>query len=267
MQWNVNGQLLISRQSFVDHLTQFNTSFHGLQAPDVFRIVDGNVGAVLYHLQGQQTGPYDGIPSQGKRLEIMGGELMIFNSDALLDNLYTVEELGPALSQITGAINVTGPNPNLSVSSNPQMSPEFRTLLRENMASVHRNFNAGQNQKNAVLVTPDVQINADYVISTGSSAFVGLVASWQQAFPDMVIRDDYILADGHQGAIEYVWEGRQTDPYTCVNGTTLPPSGKMVRVRGFMFLEFDDEGLIFKVTSVHDEAVIAKQLQLGVLYP
>jgi len=241
--------------------------FPRLQAPDVYHIIDGNVGAVLYHLQGQQTGPYNGTPSQGKRLEIIGGELTIFDSDDLLDSLYTAEELGLALSQITGAINVTGPNPNLSVSSNPQTSPEFRTLLRENMASVHRNFNAGQNQKNAALVTPDVQINADYVISTGSSAFVALVASRQQAFPDMVIRDDYILTDGHQGTIECEWEGSQTGPYTCVNGMILPPSGKMVRVRGFMLLEFDNESLIVKVMSVHDEAVIAKQLQSGVLYP
>jgi hypothetical protein len=178
MQWNVNGQLLIGHQNFVNYLPLFNISFHGLQVLNMYHIVDGNVGAILYHLQDEQRGPFTGIRSEGKRLEIMGGELMIFDSDALLDNLYTAEELGLGLAQITGVVNVTSPNSNVSVSLNPQTSPEFRFLLRANMANVHRNFNAGQNQKNVELVTPDVQINAGCVISTGSSAFVALVASW-----------------------------------------------------------------------------------------
>ena len=50
LEWNKNGALLIGRDSFVTTLTGFNITFHGLQAPDRYHVVDGNVGAVLYHL-------------------------------------------------------------------------------------------------------------------------------------------------------------------------------------------------------------------------
>jgi predicted ester cyclase len=267
MQWNVNGQLLISRKSFVSHLCGFNTTFHGLKAPDVYHIVDGNVGAILYHLQATQTAPVGNIPLTGRRVELMGGELMVFDEQALLDFLITIEEDGRLVDQLTGVIDAPKPFPPISLISNPQTSSRYRSQLRKNMARLHQNFNEGNNLVNAALARSDIQVNADYVDSTGQEAFVALFVNWQKAFPDMVYRDDYILADGHQGAIEYVWEGTQTGPYTAPNSTVIALTSKPVRVRGMLFLEFDDQGLVAKATSVHDEAVVVMQLQTGELYP
>jgi predicted ester cyclase len=267
MQWNVNGQLLVSRQSFVSHLTGFNTTFHGLQAPDVYHIVDGNVGAILYHLQGTQSGPVGDIPLTGKRVELMGGELMVFDQDALLDSLITIEELGRLGQQLTGVLNVTGDFPVVKFVENASSSAEFQENLRQIMASLHKNVNQMNNTKNACLAHPDVQINTNYADSRGRDAFVNLFTIGTDAFPNLVYHDDYILVDGHQGAIEYVWEGSQESPYTGLDGKVWSPSGKPVRVRGMLFFEFDDDALITKVTNVFDEGVIATQLQSGSLYP
>ena len=269
MQWNVNGQLLVGRGNFVKHLLTFNTSFHGLQAPDLYHVVDGHVGASFYHLQGKQTGPLGDLPDAGRMFDIMGAELMDFDTDALLNVLYTIEEMGTLGDQITGVINVTQPVP-VTLKSNPQTSPDFRTGIRQTLKSLHDNFNLGKNGDNAKLVTANVTVRADTAVKQGQTAFVDLYATWQKAFPDMLYHDDYILADGHLGAIEYVWEGTQTSSYVAPNGTTVQPTGKTVRVRGLSAFEFTDDGLIDTVVNVHDEAVIVKQLMgqpIDALYP
>jgi predicted ester cyclase len=267
--WNVNGLLLISRASFVTRLTGFNTTFHGLQVPDVYHIVDGNVGAVLYHLQGPQTGNFEGIAVSGRSINVLGGELMVFDKNALLWDLISVEEISLAERQLLGeAATPTSAN-NLTglLVDNPQTSPEFRSRSRRVIASIHENYNAGNNAENSKLVAKDVQINADWVISSGPDAFLDFVGMWSDSFPELVYHDDHVIADGHLGALEFVWEGAQTGNYKALNGTVLPPSGKVVRVRGFIFFEFENDGLITKVTGVHNEGSIEDQLNSGSLYP
>ena len=46
----------------------------------------------------------------------------------------------------------------------------------------------------------------------------------------------------------------------------MAPSDKLVRLRGMLFFEFTQEGLVEKVVSVHDEAIIGYQLQDAVQY-
>lgn len=269
MEWNRNGGLQLSRKNFVTTLTTFNDSFHGLQVPDRYHIVDGNVGAVLYHLQGPQTGEFEGIPNTGKLLDIMGAELMEFDSDAKLDYLITIEEFGIAIDELSGKQPISSPTP-VSLFKNPQTSQEFRQKLREQMASLHRGFNLGQHSAIADLATQDVIVNADGTRDKGQNAFVALTTSDLDAFPDKIFHDDFILADGHLGAIESVWEGTQTGVYTGPDGNVIQPTGQSVRVRSLLFLEFNDQALISSATVVHDEAVVARQLlenQSDVAYP
>ena len=270
IQWNVNGQFLISRTSFVTHLTGFNTTFHGLQVPDVYHVVDGHAGAVMYHLQGRQSGPFEGINPSGKSINIMGGEFMSFDSDALLSSLKTVEEFAVAERQLRGQTQPAPPAANLTslLVPNEQTSPQFRQRSRQILASIHDNFNAGNNAANAALTEPNVVVVRGSVgSSTGPQAFVDLIGTWKKAFPDMVFHDDTVLADGTQGAVEWVWEGTQTGPYTALNGTVLPPSRTSVRLRGFLFFEFEESGLMKKVVGIWDDGVIEEQLSGGPAYP
>ena len=269
IEWNRNGGLLLGRNNFVTTLAEFNTTFHGLQVPDRYHIVDGNVGAVLYRLQGPQTGEFAGIANTGKLLDIWGSELMQFNSEAKLSYLISIEEFGIAVEQLTGQQPVTSPV-QVNLLENPQTSPEFRQTLRNHMASLHQNFNERQQKAISAIVARDVAVDADQTLASGVNAFLELFNSGLESFPDKIFHDDFILADGHLGAIESVWEGTQKGAYTTSNGTVITPTGQAVRVRSILFLEFNDEALIVSATLVHDEGVIERQLlekQTATAYP
>jgi predicted ester cyclase len=269
MEWNRNGGFLLGRSNFVTNLASFNGPFHGLQAPDRYHVVDGNNGAVLYRLQGPQTGPFLGLPNKGHKLDIWGGELMQFDSEAKLYSLNSIEEFGIALEQLSGNETVTS-FPPINLFDNPQTSPDFRQTLRDKMASLHTEFNSGNHATLASFATSQVAIDADQTKGVGGKAFTDLFTSDISAFPDKLYHADFMLADGHLGAIESVWEGTQTGVYTAMDGTQIKPTTQPVRVRSILFLEFNDDALITSATLVHDEAVVARQLlekQSEVAYP
>jgi hypothetical protein len=144
---------------------------------------------------------------------------MVFDANAELYHLITVEEFARAKSQIQNLTTVPTPATNLTslLQPNPQTPPAFRQKMRDSMGKIHANFNVGNNSANAQLVRADVEVNADWNVTTGSQAFLDLISQWQCSFPDMVFHDDALLADGHLGAVEFVWEGTQTEDYTvCV---------------------------------------------------
>ncbi|KAI9668428.1 MAG: hypothetical protein M1831_001182 [Alyxoria varia] len=268
--WNYDGQLLISRPEWHKALsTNINTSFKGLHIPDVYQLVDGNLCAVMYDLQGNQTGPFLGQPlREGARFKVHGAEFMVFDRDLLLEDLITVEPLGKIKAQFAGTEKVDPPTPE---GARPvragTTSEEFLRRSRRNMASLHENVRKGRAGDNAELAVQDVVVDADGDVKRGREAFVDVVAARDQglgAFPEKMVHDEYVLADGRLGAVEYIWHGRQRGEYLGMEA-----SGKMVRVRSVLFFEFDGEGLVVKVVSVHDEGVIGTQLrgEGGYLYP
>ena len=102
---------------------------------------------------------------------------------------------------------------------------------------------------------------------TAPQAFVDMIGTWKGAFPGMVFHDDAVLADGTLGAVEWVWQGTKMGAYMALNGTVVAPSGKSVRMRGFLFFEFAESGLIGKVVGVWNEGAIEEQLGGGGAYP
>lgn len=129
---------------------------------------------------------------------------------------------------------------------------------------MHRNVKAGDAASNGPLATEDVTVDNNGDVTTGRDAFVDIVAARNHglgAFPQKQFHDEYIIADGRLGAIEYIWHGRQKTEYM---GRAADDT--MVRVRGMLYFEFNEEGLVEKVVSVHDEAVIGSQLERTIQY-
>lgn len=265
--WNFDGNLIISRKEWTNALTTVvNGSFQGLYIPDFFQLVDGNICATLYDLQGNQTGPFLGQPvTPGAHFKVRGAELGVFDSEVLLSELFTIQPLGKIKAQMAGQEEVPPPTPRGSQPvPNPQTSAEYRALLRQNMASMHKNVNAGNATSNGLLAAEDVTVDNNGDVTTGRDAFMDIMAARNQglgAFPQKQFHDEYVLADGRLGAIEYIWHGRQKTEYM-----DRAADDTMVRVRGMLFFEFNKEGLVEKVVSVHDEAVIGYQLEETVRY-
>jgi hypothetical protein len=127
--WNYDGNLIIGRDDWVTALTTVvNESLRGLYIPDLYQVVDGNVGAVLYRLQGNQSGPFAGLPLiPGAQFHVAGSELAVFNSDALLYDLISIEPIGQMVEQMSGRLEVPAPAPQgTQPIRNPQTSPSYR---------------------------------------------------------------------------------------------------------------------------------------------
>ena len=268
--WNYDGNLIISRASAIAALEGVvEGSFHGLQLPDIYHVVDGHIGAVLYVLQGIQTGPLAGLPLQENgRFRAMGAELMKFNEEALLEDLITVDPIAIIQAQMSHQIEPSPATNSTLLRENPQTSPEYRAQLKQNLKLLHRNVNAGNAAINANAAVENVEVNENGEVQQGRDAFVKAIAATNAAkgaFPEKKFHDDYVLADGTFGAIEYAWQAAQTSDYAEFKLA----EGKQVRMRGFLFFEFNEEGRIVKVVSVYDEGVVTTQLsgKAGYLYP
>ena len=189
----------------------------------------------------------------------MGAELMVFDTDAKLHSLFTVEELDLAVEQLNRSETIKSPE-DVKLLENPQTSPYFRQKIRDNMAQLFTSFQARNFAEMGKLAIPHITVNVNQNVKSGTKVFGQLFTANQDAFPDKVFHVDFMLADGHLGAVETVWQGMQTSPYSIPSGKVIKATNKLVRVRSLVFFEFDDKVLITRVTWVHNEGVIEQQL-------
>jgi predicted ester cyclase len=245
---NSNNVQLVGRDNFITRIERYSIPFPGLQLRDRVIIVDGNVAAVNYILQGAQTGPYGTIAPTGNKVEAMSGEVFEFTPQGLMKKLTTITELDRLKAEINGAVKVDAFQ-TVVLLPNGKVSPEHRAMVKAAAAMFHKNFNEGHVERNADLAVEGIRINADDDLLQGRSALVQRLQRLKVAFPDMTIHDEYVLADGNRAAVEYVMEGTQAG------------SGKTVRVRGIDFMEFDSAGRLEELTVVHNEDDFVMQLQ------
>jgi len=141
--WNYDGSLIIGRDDWVTALTTVvNGSLRGLYIPDLYQVVDGNVGAVLYRLQGNQSGPFAGLPLMpGAHFHAAGAELAVFNSEALLYDLISIEPVGQIVQQMSGKLEVPAPTLQGTQSlRNPQTPPSYREAIHQILKQFHPNM-------------------------------------------------------------------------------------------------------------------------------
>ena len=254
-----NNVKLVGSDAFVKRLERYSVPFPGLQLRDRLVVVDGNVAAVNYVLQGEQKGAYGSLAPTGNKVEAMSGEVMEFNPQGLMKKLITIPELDRIKAEIRGAVRIDAFQP-VTLQPNGETDPAHRAKIKAAASMFDRNFNDGQVERNAALAVEHVRINADNHMLEGGAALVQLLQRLRTAFPDMQIHDEYVLANGNRAAVEYVMEGAQTRPFTASDGSVLAPTGKKVRVRGIDFMAFNEEGLLTELVVVHNDDDFVTQL-------
>jgi hypothetical protein len=267
--WNYDGQTFTGPKDAIAALGYVAEGpLRGLKANDIYNIVDGNRGAILLQISGKQAEEFAGLPLQSHGLfNVKEAELLVFDGEALAHTSTVMTPIALMKEQMKGVIEAP-PQSTISLKNNSQTSSAFRQHLRQTMARLHLNVNQGNASENGQFAVEDVEVEVDNRLSRGRDAFVNLVAACeagQGAFPHKIYHDAEIMVDGRQGAIEYIWQSHQARPYPGIpfnNGTT-------VKVRGMLFMEFDEEGLITRATDVYDEGVIVATLSgnAGYLYP
>ena len=252
--WDDNGVLLIGRSNFVKQLHFFMAIVPGLQIRDHIHINDGNKAAIHYTFQGFATGSFNGAPPTNARIQAQGGEMMVYDEDALLDRLVTIEEVDLLEMQVEGTLTVPAFDTIPQVTTSPTTSPEYVCKIKTTAASFSKLFNDNQTAEiETLLYRSAVTFHADNSTITSTSAVVAHFRSFRASFPDLLIHDQYIVGQGNYTAVESVAEGTFTGaPFTATNGTVVQPTGRMSRARFMRFFEHDEEGLVVNAWEVHN---------------
>jgi predicted ester cyclase len=254
-----NNVKLAGRDRFVERIKRYSGSFPHLQLKDRIIIVDGNKAAVHYILQGEHNGRFGDIPPTGHKIEAMSGEIYEFDNHALMNKLITITKLDDVAADVKGTkkVNAFQQVSLLPIAKEPDA---YVAKVREAASAFHRNFSAGEFEKNGALVATDVHVNSNDAMLTGREKFVERIERYKTTFPDMAIQDEYVLVEGNRAAVEYVMDGTQSGPFQMPDGSTLAPTGKKVHVRGIEFMEFDRGGLLTNLITISNGDDFVQQL-------
>jgi predicted ester cyclase/predicted SnoaL-like aldol condensation-catalyzing enzyme len=258
--WTANQVNTLGRTPFVNGLLSFGGPFPDLFIADLIHLNEGNKASIMFYFQGHQTGEFDGVPASGAAIQILNGELFVFDQDVLLDRLITVNELNILQLQITGQQKVTDFT-NVTLIKNPQTPKAFRESLKSTTAKFHQNFNLNKTADNAAFVMDNVQIFSNKGLQTGKEAFLALFTQFETSHPDLLAHDEYLLADGHFTSLEWIWQGTFTGPFTLTNGTVVQPTKKSYRTQAMAWFQFNDQGLVEHVWHVSNRDDLVEIVQ------
>lgn len=248
--WTVNNGHLLGNKSFVNGLLGADEGFSSLQFYDMLHVNEGNIAAILYVRQGETSGPsYNGYKvASGVKVECWNGEFMVFDQDALLNQLITVNDLGAIDLQVSGG----------------QTIPSFDSIhLLPVQSSVHQEFRAAAAQFTAhfntrnisglsSLCSDDIAVHTFRRTTQGFAAVTDLFSQYATSFPDLLAHDEYVITDGQFAAVESIISGTHTGPFTAINGTIIPADGKAYRTRVMRWYEFNEDGKVKNIWEVND---------------
>ncbi|CAI6331188.1 unnamed protein product [Periconia digitata] len=254
--WNYEGNIILTREGGQMALESFVTStLNGMHARDIYNIVDGDRGAVLFRISGQQSGPFVGLPlQQNGRFSVMSAEAFTFNKGAEAREVVTITPLGIMQDQMRGVLEPPRFT-NDTLQEAKTKDAEYLRLIKRNLASIHLDANKGNLNAIANLAIESTEVDENGSISHGKDAFVKLVTAHNAgngSFPGKLFHDFDVLVDGTFGAINYVWQAPQEKKYLEVE----VDDENLVRMRGMLFFEFNNVGLVTKATGVYDERVV-----------
>lgn len=254
-----NGVFLTGRQAFVERLKRYDEPFPGLQLKDRIVLVDDNKAAVHYILQGEHRGPLGQLPASRHKIEAMSGEIFEFDQNGLATNLITVTKLDHVMAQVQGAQTVDRFE-NVTLLPTKTMSVEYVEAIRRSAGTFHKNFSAGEFGRNGCLVAQDIRVNSNGALFSGRDAFVERIQRYKTPFPDMVIIDEHIVVEGNRAAIGYVMTGTHLGDFSLPEGGELAATGRVVRVRGIEFMEFDENGFLAELITISNGLDFITQL-------
>jgi predicted ester cyclase len=134
---------------------------------------------------------------------------------------------------------------NALAQDTPASSNNNELLFRTNAPKFHKNFSAGEFDKNGPLVTEDIDVDSNNVKLTGRNNFIDRLKRYSVPFPGLQLRDRILIVDGNKAAVNYVLQGEHKGPYGKIAAT----GNKIEAMSGEVF-EFNDEGLMKKLTTI-----------------
>lgn len=99
---NSNNSILVGRDNFVTRIKRYDGPFPGMKLADRIVIVEDNIAAVHYLLQGKQNGKYGDLEPTGRNVKAMSAEFFVMDENGLMKDLLTITQLDKLKAQIKG---------------------------------------------------------------------------------------------------------------------------------------------------------------------
>jgi predicted ester cyclase len=255
---NSNNTIVIGRENFVKRIERYKIPFPGLQMKDRIVLVERNIAAVHYILQGHQNGPYSKIPASGNKVEAMSAEFFVMNNDAVMTNLLTITQLDKLEAQSKGNEQITDFQPVslLTVKNDGNLPGQ---VIKQAIEDYLGYFNARKWDHLAGMTADNVTINWNGNLKSGKQALLSELQSRLAGIPDLTYQIDRNVVEGDRAGIAYTMIGRQTSALN-INGIVLAPGENTVAVREGQFFQFDDEGKIIDVITVSNANDFIKRI-------
>jgi predicted ester cyclase len=256
---NSNNSVLIGRENFVNRIKRYNGPFPGLQLKDRIVLIDGNVAAVHYILQGEQKGAFGSLPASGNKVEAMSAEFFEMDKNALMKNLLTITQLDKLEAESRGDLKI-GDFQEVVLLPISQESYAFKMKLKDIMDEYTGAFNARKWDELEAMIDDNVTISWNGEMGSGKAALMQDLQKYLGAFPDLTFQPDRNVADGDRGAIAYTMQGKQVADL-MLNGKTIASTGKMIMVREAQYFQFNNAGKIISVIAVSNSNDFMTQLK------
>lgn len=253
--YNSDNTILIGRDNFVKDIASLQGSFPNMALRDRIIIVDENQVALLYIMQGTQTGPYGSIPSSGSKVNVYATEFFTMDDNALMKELLTITRLDQLERQITGKEKIEKQE-NVTLMPIKKTSMEYKHMLKNKLDAYVQNFNTHDWNALAGMFADNATIKMNGTPYNGTSSLVNELKSIIGKVPNITYHLIRNVVEGNRGAIGYEVNGM------LPNAQKQEKNMKQLQdVKQSIHFQFDDKGKITDMVAIYNQEDFNKQLK------
>jgi predicted ester cyclase len=117
--------------------------------------------------------------------------------------------------------------------------------IRINASTFHKNFSAGEFEKNGPLVTENIYVNSNNTILIGRKNFVRRIERYKIPFPGLQMKDRIVLVDGNMASVHYILQGNQSGPFG-----KIPAAGNKVEGMSAEFFVMNNDAIMTNLLTI-----------------
>lgn len=246
---NSNNAILVGRDNFVKRIKRYDGPFPGMQLKDRIVIVEDNIAAVHYLLQGEQKGQYGDFAPTGNKVEGMSAEFFVMDENGLMKNLLTITQLDKLVAQIKGEEKINEYQPVKLFTVDDSVSKDVSAKTTDLYL---RYFNFRNWDGLRKLLADDVKVNWNGKMINGADAFMKELKNRVASFSNITYQLDRSVTEANRSAIGYTMHGNHDGNYTYKN-ISYNPTNKAFEIREAQFLEVASDGKIESVIFVSNQ--------------
>lgn len=246
---NSNNAILVGRDNFVTRIKRYDGPFPGMKLTDRIVIVEDNIAAVHYLLQGEQNGKFGDLEPTGNKVEAMSAEFFVMDENGLMKDLLTITQLDKLVAQIKGEETIAE-HQQVTLYPIDNSVPKATTAKTTDLYVRHFNFRNWGGLKG--LLATDIKVNWNGEMMEGADAFMEALKSRVASFSNITYQVDRSVAEANRSSIGYTMHGKHDGVFTYKNNT-YQPTQKDFEIREALHIEVAADGKIKSIIVISNE--------------